>query len=226
MKIVKTVFKYLGLVICALFSMAICQLPTLEETPVFSVNSQAEFNEAMRSVNLSRNILLFILFAIIAFIGEWYFCKLAGNKIAFNKKVNMKGMLLAIAGGIISFIFAYIISRIVKSNGFDIMTATLRSKLAILLILGVVVVGPIVEELCFQGGIQKGIFKRLNPWISILLTAIIFAIFHNADLDIFFLDKVLDGIIFGYVYQKTDDIKMPILSHSILNFLITVFAYL
>lgn len=112
------------------------------------------------------------------------------------------------------------------SSQFDIMAATLRSRLAIILLLGVNIVGPILEELYFQGAIQKGLFKKLNPWVAIILTSIIFAICHNSDVNIFFLEKVIAGIILGYIYQKTDDIKMPIVCHSIMNLMITLLAYL
>ncbi|MDK7085486.1 CPBP family intramembrane metalloprotease, partial [Gardnerella leopoldii] len=53
----------------------------------------------------------------------------------------------------------------------------------------------------------------------IILTAIIFAGAHNVTLNWSFLNRFLSGVAFGYVYQKTDDIKMAIFSHSISNLL-------
>lgn len=96
--------------------------------------------------------------------------------------------------------------------------------MAIPLIITLILIAPTLEELLFQGAIQKGVFRKLNPWIAIILTAVIFAGAHDITLNKAFLDRFLSGIAFGYIYQKTNDIKMPILAHSITNLLPLIIA--
>lgn len=126
--------------------------------------------------------------------------------------------MLALAAGIFSFILDILanLSLFTSSAQPDVFTETLKTWMGIP---PLILIAPTLEELLFQAGIQKGVFRKLNPWVAIILTSIIFAVAHNASLNMAFLNRFLSGIAFGYVYQKTDDIKMAIFSHSISNLL-------
>ena len=220
MKIIKCVFKWLGIAICLFLIFAFMQVPILESTPVYSIDSQQQFIEAFKHVNMFHNIFMIIIFTIITFIMEWYVCKWLNKKLDFSKELSRKNLILSLGAGVFCFILQLLTMFSVFVNAKpDVFTETLKTGLAVPLILSLTLIGPTLEELLFQAGIQKGIFKRLNPWIAIILTAIIFAGAHNVTLNWSFLNRFLSGVAFGYVYQKTDDIKMAILSHSISNLL-------
>lgn len=222
MKKIYSTLKWILLIIWSFLIFAFMEVPGVESTPLYSVKNKREFYLAFHQVNLQHNILMFIAFTIITFVMEWYLCKWVGNKLNFMKKVTLKNLILAIISGLIAYGIGILSAIIAHGSGTNniIFTETLKTNLAILVILDLVVIGPIFEEILFQAAIQKGFFKRLPPWASIIITSVIFAIAHNAYINIFFFQKVLSGIIFGSVYQKTDDIKMAILTHGINNLII------
>lgn len=219
MDMLKNIFKWLGLTIFALLIALVVQVPSVYDTPTFSYINQAQFNEATKQVNLFHNIFMIIAFSIIAFIMEWYLCKWSGNKLDFTQPLNWRNILLAIIAGVISVVIGLLIPDGGSSSKPGIFSATLHTKLAIPMILVLVVIGPTLEECLFRGGFQKGFFGKFNPWISIILASVIFAFFHNITINLYFLNNFISGFLFGYVYQKTDDIKMNILAHSVNNFI-------
>jgi Predicted metal-dependent membrane protease len=226
MKIIKNVFKWIGLAIWLFLIFAFMQVPSVESTPLFSIDSQKQFYQAFKHVNLFHNISMMIIFTVVTFIMEWLACIWLKNKLVFSKKLVLKYILLALGAGIFGFVLDLINMGSVFSNANkpDVFIETLKTSMAIPLILTLVLIAPTLEELLFQGAIQKGVFRKLNPWLAIILTAIIFAGAHDVTLNKAFLDRFLSGIAFGYVYQKTDDIKMPILAHSITNLLPLIIA--
>ncbi|TSO25798.1 CPBP family intramembrane glutamic endopeptidase [Lactobacillus sp. LL6] len=221
MKIVKKIFKWLGLVFMALLTAIFVQVPSVEGTPAFETNSQAQFNEAMKSVNLIHHISIVVIFTVITLVMEYYLCKWAGNKLNLRSKICVNYFFWAVIIGIISFLAGILILRPGNSTN-NIYSETLKSKMSFLLIITVNFIGPTLEELLFQGVIQKGFFKQLNPWLAIVLTSIIFAAFHNITLNLYFLSNFISGLLFGYIYQKTNDIKYPIISHCINNLTTTI----
>lgn len=221
MKIIKSVFKWVGIIIWLFLIFVFMQVPAVESTPVYSINSQQQFIEAFKHVNIPHNIFMMIIFVLLTFVMEWLVCVWLKNKLDFSKKLKQKYLILAIVAGIFSFILDILTmpSAFSNANHPDVFTETLKTPLGVILILDLILIAPTLEELLFQASIQKGVFKNLNSWVAIILTAFIFADAHNITLNVAFLNRFLSGIAFGYVYQKTNDIKMPILSHSISNFL-------
>lgn len=221
MKIVKYIFKWIGIAIWLFLIFAFMQVPALESTPVYSMDSQRQFFEAFKHVKILHNIMMILIFIVITFWMEWCVCIWLRNKLDFSKTIIQKYLMLALAAGIFSFILDVLtdFSVLTGSSQPDVFTETLKTWMAVPLILDLVLIAPTLEELLFQAGIQKGAFRNLNPWVAIILTSIIFAAAHNVTLNTAFLNRAFSGVAFGYVYQKTDDIKMAILSHSISNLL-------
>lgn len=231
MKIIKNTCKWIGLTLLAFLVFVLMQVPAVEETPAYEFENWSQFNEALKQVNFSHNVWMTIIFTIITLVIEWYLCKWAGNKLNFRKHVTVKNISISLLAGILSFIVG-LLAVLFKSTSSGtkptIFTATLKTSMGLgfLIAISSIVIGPILEELLFQGAIQKGFFKKLNPWVSILLTAIIFAACHNIALDLNFLSKIIAGVLYGYVYQKTDDIKMAIIAHGTNNLIVTILLYI
>ena len=173
MKIIKCIFKWIGFAICLFLIFAFMQVPILESTPVYSIDSRQQFVEAFKHVNMFHNIFMIIIFTIITFIMEWYVCKWLNNKLDFSKRLSRKNLILSLGAGVFCFILQILTMSSVFVNAKpDVFTETLKTGLAVPLILSLTVIGPTLEELLFQAGIQKGVFKRLNPWILFLLVRI------------------------------------------------------
>ena len=79
----------------------------------------------------------------------------------------------------------------------------------------VVVAAPIFEEALFRGIILDGFLKNYKPWHGIFVSAFLFALIHGnltQGISAFAL-----GVLFGWIYWKTNSIIPCILLHFINN---------
>lgn len=87
------------------------------------------------------------------------------------------------------------------------------------------IIVPIVEEIGFRGIFLAGLLKsRCRPWLAILLTAIVFALFHMSSVKI--INTFGFGIIIGWLYWRTGSIIPGIIIHIVNNSLCIVFAFI
>lgn len=87
----------------------------------------------------------------------------------------------------------------------------------IILILGTIVVAPIYEEIVFRGIILKGMAKKINPTIAIVVSAFLFSLVHmNIPKGI---NAFLLGIVVGVIYLRRGSIYLSIFAHLINNIL-------
>ncbi|MCC6694799.1 MAG: CPBP family intramembrane metalloprotease [Candidatus Hydrogenedentes bacterium] len=87
--------------------------------------------------------------------------------------------------------------------------------------LGLVVLAPLFEEMLFRGLLFTG---ARQTWLSargaVVLTAVLFAITHYRYGVIGTLWILLFGLLLGIARHRSDTIKLPILMHTVSNFLI------
>ena len=90
-------------------------------------------------------------------------------------------------------------------------------------ILGVCLIGPLAEEAIFRGAILRRLLeKKWNPWIAIVISAIIFAIVHgNFEQG---LTAIIMGCFMGWIYYRTRSIMPCFLVHAVNNTTATVIA--
>ena len=94
----------------------------------------------------------------------------------------------------------------------------------LLMILFVGVLTAIAEEFIFRVGLQNILLKtNMNPHIAILVGAAIFSFVHFQFYG-FFVRLIL-GMLLGYLYYWTRDIKTSIIAHAFNNSLAMVVAY-
>jgi len=76
-------------------------------------------------------------------------------------------------------------------------------------------IGPIVEEIFWRKQILGLLLKKYSPVVSIVLSSALFAFAHHqvAILGIVFIW----GLLFSFVYYKTNSLELSILLHSIIN---------
>lgn len=83
------------------------------------------------------------------------------------------------------------------------------------LLIGIIALGPILEEIFFRGIILKGLLTRYKPGMAILISAMLFALAHGKPIQIIGAFPI--GIILGSVYYKTKSIGLTTLGHSFVN---------
>ena len=74
---------------------------------------------------------------------------------------------------------------------------------------------PVTEEITFRGVIFGQLRRAFGPWVSVILSALIFGVMHGLTVHIGY--AVACGIIIAACYHLTDSILAPILLHSIFN---------
>ncbi|HCE57171.1 MAG TPA: hypothetical protein DER09_05040 [Prolixibacteraceae bacterium] len=84
----------------------------------------------------------------------------------------------------------------------------------------VAVVAPVVEELIFRGLILQGFRRNYSPFVAVLISALLFALFHLNPWQ--FPATFMLGLLLGWIMLRTDNILLAILGHSINNFLVLI----
>ena len=98
---------------------------------------------------------------------------------------------------------------------FTLYLAENRAPILGWLLVLVTLVGPAAEEIFFRGLVHGWLRGRVGAWVSIGLTAFVFALMHN-DI-VAFLPIFLLGLIFGWVYEKTGSLAAPVAIHVLHN---------
>lgn len=82
-------------------------------------------------------------------------------------------------------------------------------------ILAIAIVGPVLEELLFRGAITKALLQQYPPTKAILISALLFGVFHINPAQI--LPAFLIGILLAWTYYKTGSLIPCILMHILNN---------
>lgn len=88
-------------------------------------------------------------------------------------------------------------------------------KYPIIAVVSICIVAPIYEEVIYRGIMLKGLSKKYNDKVAIVVSALLFAIMHmNFQQGI---NAFLLGIVMGYLYTKTKSLYVSIFAHFINN---------
>ena len=87
------------------------------------------------------------------------------------------------------------------------------------------------EELAFRGWIQSALLKKFSPWISVLLSALFFSLFHFSNLIHQDLTQVILGVVmalffgigWGWLVFKSGSVVPVIISHYLVDSLGQIF---
>lgn len=88
--------------------------------------------------------------------------------------------------------------------------------------LHMVIIAPVLEELVFRKAFMAMFFTRdnkLNSFLSILCSGLIFGLLHEASISWFLLFYSFSGFILAYIYRSNRDIRLAIGVHSLNNLL-------
>ena len=190
-------------------------------------------------------ILLFLMFIIIFYL---FYSK--DLKIIFTyKKLNfsfvVKGLIYLSSIMMIYYIIYFIFDNAFLFNFFKyfndilsgkknitiydilILEKSLRPCFEPFMFIATVIISPIFEEILYRGLMYNKLKEISNAFIGVLISSILFALLHipGYGFNIKIFCFVLDGILLTYCYEKTDNIYVPILVHSINNFFIFLFNY-
>ena len=105
-------------------------------------------------------------------------------------------------------------------ESFDSAWSTIGEDPYIWVCLSVVIFGPIAEELLFRGIIHNSIKKICNPYVAIVLSGLMFGIWHGEFVQTVY--TTFFGIALAVVYEYSGSLWVPIGMHILNNFTSTL----
>lgn len=164
-------------------------------------------SEIILPILLISNLIIVLFFIIKNYIKkEKTLKKLKINDFA---KYVFVGILLNL---VISLIITLFPEELLKQHSMFTGVALNGSFLTTLIITGVI--SPIAEEVIFRYGIQRNLY-RIHPIYAIIFQAITFGLLHGNPVQIIY--ATILGLIFGYIYYKTDNLLPAIILHVAIN---------
>ncbi|MFM0792240.1 lysostaphin resistance A-like protein [Streptococcus suis] len=125
-----------------------------------------------------------------------------------------------------------IVAQLVVSNIFlrlsgstidnSSMLDLFQSKYGWMALLSVNILGPIREEYLYRGVFQERIRNKAYPMISVFVTTVIFTFVHTYDISVSFWMLFFPGLVFSWIYYKTNHLKYPIVAHILSNSIVTI----
>ena len=189
--------------------------------------------------------LLFLLFIIIFYLFYSKDLKIIFIYNTLNFSFIVKILIYILSTRMIYYIIYFIFDNAFLFNFFkyfnDVLTGkknitiydililekSLKPRFEPFMLIGSVIFGPIFEEILYRGLMYNKLKEISNAFIAVFISSIFFALLHipGYGFNIKMFSLVLDGILLTYCYEKTNNIYVPILVHSINNFFIFLFNY-
>ncbi|AJI31790.1 CPBP family intramembrane glutamic endopeptidase [Bacillus thuringiensis] len=135
------------------------------------------------------------------------------------KAVLQKGkwVLIATVLAILSsLLFSYIKASLSIGTG-NVANVNQKIEINLFYVLIPVLVAPVIEEFLFRKILPIGLEKlldRINRTTAIIIANGIFAAVH---FDWFFFPYFVNGCLYAWSYEKTKDLKVPMLAHILYN---------
>ncbi|MGJ1508291.1 lysostaphin resistance A-like protein [Sphingobacterium siyangense] len=152
------------------------------------------------------------------------------------KNLSSRAILLGILSALAWVIFMQIIYIPVIKHLFNVPDYTeynfIRSSMArlIMTIVAAWIIGGFYEEVVFRGYIQnileKRLFRGMGRWLPILITSILFGLYHLQQ-DIFaVIAACLGGLYWGILFKKwNNNLWVSIISHALFDMITLILIY-
>ena len=190
--------------------------------------NELNFNWKIICTSITTHGTLFLIFSILWYYKIGNFFKGIQNPIKINLYSLRKGILFFLASlpllGITNYFWTKIIEySIIFGKSFSqdkqiivkIYTESTSLTISTILSFLAIVIAPIVEEILFRGVIYRFLKNYSLNYCSLIFNAFIFAIVHYNILS--FLPLFVLGILITKSYEKTGDIRVPIVFHACFN---------
>lgn len=171
------------------------------------VGSEAYTNELAQFLSQYGFVILILM--VLIFLPLFY--KKYHQEVIENKtNISILNMVFII---ILGFSFSLLYNSILGlfSIHFSLFNNFFEGEKTVLGFFGTVLIGPILEEYLFRGIVYHRLQKYYPVMKSLLLTGLIFAIFHQSIIQMIY--AFIFNFMLIYVYEKFHTIKAPIMLH-------------
>jgi len=227
----KRVIKRYALVVGAVLLLSFFVEEVFSTIMVLTFNfcgySQQEINTLLTDpwIGYSINSLFIISACVLPFCLLKFICKTPISVIgSFNspRKANFKSCIgfafgFALIANIVTAIFNFILENFFnfKAITSDIGSNTTNDPFEFVFILVCSAVFPaLVEEFAFRGMVL-GSLRKFGDWPAILISSIVFAVFHGNFVQIPF--AFLVGVVLGIIVVISGSIWTSVLAHFLIN---------
>ena len=149
------------------------------------------------------------------------------NKFAFNKKDIKRTLKYFVAFLPVIFIMSFLCKIMLFEYEEQKLVVEIKKNFNNNLLFNfflIIIVAPIIEEIVFRGLFYKTL-KNFIPFVQAsIISSLIFAIIHENILSLTIL--FLLSLYLTWIYERTNSILYPILTHSIFNFLNLLLIYI
>lgn len=182
----------------------------------------------------------FYSYAVVCFLAIFLVLRRKGKTLRDlgidKKNLSSHAILLGILSALACVIFMQIIYIPVIKHLFNVPDYTeynfIRSSIArlIMTIFAAWIIGGFYEEVVFRGYIQNILEKRLfrgkGRWLPIVITSILFGLYHLQQ-DIFaVIAACLGGLYWGILYKKwNNNLWVSIISHALFDMITLILIY-
>lgn len=176
----------------------------------------------------------FLTGAVLQVTGYYIFIRWAflrkGFAFDFKKRTlghrSAKNHIMLLSFFLAVFVTAFIspmMAPIEVSQALEDFSQTLQQFPMIGLVL-ILVVAPVFEEIIFRGILLRGMLKKHNPMIGIVLSGVLFGAFHMNIHQ--FVAASLLGIMAGWIYYKTGRLWYSMFMHFSYNLSVVIVSAL
>ncbi|WP_339214363.1 CPBP family intramembrane glutamic endopeptidase [Solibacillus sp. FSL W8-0372] len=209
-------------IICQLSVLILIFIPSLKDS-LLQLFSGASEQEQLIKLQAWWTTIAFGVAFVVSFIlisrNKQFWDVFKGEKASIGSSIGwgIIGFFLVFLGQTIG---AYIELALGIDMGSENTEAIMNvTKIAPIMIVATVFLGPVLEELVFRRVIFGSIIQNYNFWIASIISAIIFAAIHMDFTHI--LLYTICGMIFSFLYYKTKRLLTPIIAHILLNGFVT-----
>ena len=164
---------------------------------------------------VARGISVAMLLSGIAMVAHLLVFKYVHIRRGFLREVKGKVLLLSI---LIIMCMMFVFNIVAVWLGLE---NNLQGEIDMMMnsvsgVLSIAVMAPLLEELLFRGAIQ-GLLMRYfkNPWVGIIVAALVFGVIHANPVQIFYAACL--GVGFGWMYYRTGSLLPAIVGHILNN---------
>ncbi len=210
-----SIFLYLIITYAVVFGVTVALAITMSEERYLAIMNDGVFNITLSIVAqyLIGFPLLILIMRALSKPERPVKEKMRLSELALLTLIAEALMLLgSIVGSYLSQIFGRLFG-IVPSNSLDEM---LDGTPIWLMIISVVILAPIVEEIIFRKMIIDRL-RRFGGTLAVVISSVAFALIHT---NLYQFPYALTvGLLLGYVYVRSGDIRYTVAIHMIMNFL-------
>ncbi|NRG44584.1 CPBP family intramembrane metalloprotease [Bacillus sp. CRN 9] len=169
---------------------------------------------------MAPSLWIILSFSVTLIITLWLLRNEKDASLDRDKAPAGASIAWAIAGIPLAFIAQSVAAQIEMMLGIDMGSENTQQIISLIetsaiVILVVSIIGPILEEIIFRKIIFGSLHKRLNFFLSALISSLIFSLAHG-EIEHLILYAAM-GFTFAFLYVKTKRILVPIFAHVVMN---------